>query len=300
MAISIQARVVNFILRKTGIYKKLFSGGPKFPAILAKARATPLPQPKDKWRAKLTIKQSQFNGHDIWHFAPKNGQASANILFWHGGGYVYSAADAHLDFMAHMADKYGWNITAPLYPLSPEFTAEHIQKWAVDFYIDYLAKLDGAPFIMGGDSAGGGMTATIAQHARGNALGMANALILICPWLKLSPDYAEQQIIEPRDAILSIRGIDDAAKLYAAHWEVDDPRVSPIFGDWSGLPPILCFGGGDDILVTNARALHEKLPNIEYIELAQMIHDWPIFIFPESRKAQAKIAQFASQNIKAA
>jgi acetyl esterase/lipase len=52
------------------------------------------------------------------------------------------------------------------------------------------------------------------------------------------------------------------------------------------------LAGGDDILVTDARALQVKLPNIVYEEAAGMIHDWPIFTFPESRSAQARMAAF--------
>ena len=74
-----------------------------------------------------------------------------------------------------------------------------------------------------------------------------------------------------------------------------DPRCSPIFGNWDGLPSILAFAGGDDILVTDSRALKAKLPSVEVTELSGMMHDWPIFSFSESRKAQAHMADFVAQ-----
>lgn len=37
------------------------------------------------------------------------------------------------------------------------------------------------------------------------------------------------------------------------------PEVSPIFGELDGLPPSLIFAGGDEILLDDARRLHEKL-----------------------------------------
>jgi len=47
-------------------------------------------------------------------------------------------------------------------------------------------------------------------------------------------------------------------------------------------------------LVVDARALKAKLPSVDYQEMDGMIHDWPIFTFPESRKAQGQMAAFAA------
>jgi hypothetical protein len=147
---------------------------------------------------------------------------------------------------------------------------------------------------MGGDSAGGGLTAALAQMARDKGHALPASLLLICPWLNLDPSHPDQLKTEPRDGILTISGITEGGVLYAGDLPRTDPRCSPIFGNWDGLPPILAFAGGDDILVTDARALKAKLPSVEHIEMAGMLHDWPIFSFSESRKAQAKMANFVT------
>ena len=38
-----------------------------------------------------------------------------------------------------------------------------------------------------------------------------------------------------------------------------DPFVSPIFADTRGFPPSLIFAGGDEILLDDARTMHENL-----------------------------------------
>jgi acetyl esterase/lipase len=149
-------------------------------------------------------------------------------------------------------------------------------------------------FVMGGDSAGGGLTAALAHMARDTGQALPASLLLICPWLNLDPAHPDQLKTEPRDGILTISGISAGGMLYAGDLPRDDPRCSPIFGNWDGLPPILAFAGGDDILVTDSRALKAKLPSVELIEHAGMLHDWPIFSFRESRKAQAKMANFVA------
>ncbi len=148
-----------------------------------------------------------------------------------------------------------------------------------------------------GDSAGGGLTAALAQMARDSGQPLPAALLLICPWLNLDPAHPDQLKTEPRDGILTISGIAEGGALYAGSLPLNDPRCSPLFGNWDSLPPILAFAGGDDILVTDSRALAAKVPSAEMIELAGMMHDWPIFSFSESRKAQATMADFVTRAV---
>ncbi len=289
---SFAARAVAFILRTTGIYRRQFSGGPNFAKRQMKALAKPS-EPSAKLRKTLIISQTQFQGQPVWDIAPRQGKPTANILYWHGGGYVYPPASAHWDFFGQMASQHGWRIVAPLYPLAPKSEVGTITGFALDLYRDFIAQQNGAPFIMAGDSAGGGLTAAIAMAARDAGLSLPQKLILISPWLDANPTHPDQVHIEPRDCILTIPGIREAGALYAGVAGVSDPRVSPLFGAWDGLPPILAFGGGDDILVTDARALKAKVPSINYDEQAGLMHDWPLFTFPESKVAQAKMADFA-------
>ncbi len=289
---SLSARIVGFVLRKTGYFKKNFAGGEGMSAIIAAARTLPLEEPSAKMRAKLDISTTEFQGRAVWHIAPKGHASAKRLIYFHGGGYVYSAAKPHWDFMCHLADKHGVSIIAPLYPLAPEVDAVATTAFALDFYRHVLTAHDAANLSIGGDSAGGGLTAATLMAARDAGLPLPANAILICPWLEADPSHPDQVIIEPRDAILTRRGIADAGALYAQKLPLKDPRVSPLHGSWAGLPPMLMFGGGDDILVTDARALSAKLADIDYVEEAGNMHVWPIFTFPESRKAQARIAAF--------
>ena len=288
---SLFARVISSVLRTTGVFRRQFSGGPDFMDRIAASRKNP-DLPTAKMRARLTVSETKLNGRSVWTIAPKDRPPVAHLLYFHGGGYVYPAASVHWNFIAYMAQKHGIAVTAPLYPLAPEASAKEITEFGLSVYEAFLSSHNG-PFIMGGDSAGGGLTAAVAQMVRDKGLRPASGLLLVCPWLDGSGDHPDQVAIEQRDCILTLGGIRAAAKLYAQDLTIDDPRISPIHGDWQGLPPILCYGGGDDILVTDARALKAKLPDIRYIETAGLMHVWPIFFLRESREAQAQIAQFA-------
>jgi epsilon-lactone hydrolase len=288
---SIQARAFAFILRTTGFVRKNFTGGPTLRQSIEKARQAPRQLPTAKQRAKLNIREEAFDGHPVWHIAPKQG-GSRTLLYFHGGGYVYAASNFHWGFLCHLAEAHNISIIAPLYPLAPEHPAETTTRFALDLYRHVLASHSVEDLVMGGDSAGGGLTAATLMAARDAGLPLPARALLICPWLNAEPNHPDQAIIEPRDAILTRSGIADAGRIYADTLPVQDPRVSPIHGDWSGFPPLYVLSGGDDILVADARALQARLPDHVYQEEAGMIHDWPIFTFPESRAAQKRMAAF--------
>lgn len=289
---SFAARLTAALLRLTGFARKRFSGGARFHKILAAVRKLKPRTPGRRAAKRLDIRSETFEGQTVWHIAPRNRAPVARMLFFHGGGYVFPPMSPHFQTWVNLADRHGIAITAPLYPLAPEADAMQATGFALSFYREFSAKHGGA-FVMAGDSAGGGLAAATAHGARDQGLPAAAALILVCPWLDVTVSHPDQPMIEKRDSILMITGAREAGQLYARDLATNDRRVSPIFGDWDGLPPILCFSGGDDILLTDARALKALLPSIDYVEGAGLMHDWPIFFFRESREAQARMAEFS-------
>lgn len=289
-----QARAVGVGLRLTGWVSRRYAGGPHMHKVIAAARAVPDAQPTAKMRKRLDVRREVLDGRTVWTIAPKDRAPSAHLLFFHGGGYVFSAVPPHFALYARLAERHGIAVTAPMYPLAPEHGVDETTGFALAAYRAFVERHNG-PFVLGGDSAGGGLASATAMAARDAGLRLPAGLLLICPWLDTSGTHPDQPAIEKRDSILKLRGIRDAGKLYAKDAPATDPRVSPIHGDWSGLPPVLMFGGEDDILVTDAKALKAKLPDAEYHEGAGLMHDWPLFFFPESRAAQERIGVFVKE-----
>jgi epsilon-lactone hydrolase len=292
---SLAARLAGFILRTTGTYRRNFTGGEQLQKQIALARSAPIAEPTAKMRAKLDVREDSFEGRAVWHVGPKGQTSSTRILFFHGGGYIYSAAPPHWDFVAHMAGVHGLSFIVPLYPLAPENDAVTTTAFGLALYRDLVSRHGAARLVVGGDSAGGGLTAAVLQLAAKAEDPLPSGVILVCPWLNADPAHPDQLKIEKRDAILTVSGIRDAGKLYARGLPTADLRISPIHGDFDPFPATLMFGGGDDLLVVDARALRAKRPATDYVEEPGLIHDWPLFAFPESRRAQARIAAFVSE-----
>lgn len=289
---SFTARSVAFVMRKTGFFRRLPTDMPDFPRFQAKLLAVPS-APSSKNRRACLATESRYQDRVVWTLAPRGRPPTTHVLYWHGGAYIYPPTAAHWDFLARMASVHGWRITVPFYPLAPMTQVEQTIAFALDFTRDWMAQPIVGVRLMAGDSAGGGLTAATLLAARDAGLAMPDRAILICPWLEIAPDHPDQARIEPRDAVLTRKGLRSAGEMYVGVLGMDDPRASPLRGNWSGLPPMLVFGGGDDIFVTDARALKAKLPDLAYDERAGMMHDWPILFFPESRDAQTAMATFA-------
>ena len=74
---------------------------------------------------------------------------------------------------------------------------------------------------------------------------------------------------------------------------LDDPRVSPLYGDLGGLPPVTLTAGTWEVFYPDEALLNEGLVkagnSCRFIVGEKMIHCYPIIPVPEAKPAQAEI-----------
>ena len=78
---------------------------------------------------------------------------------------------------------------------------------------------------------------------------------------------------------------------------MQQPLLSPLFGDLSGLGNIMLIFGSEEIFSPDCRVLIEKIQSAPGTEVVwevgeSMIHAWPIFPFPDSNAVMGRIAKF--------
>lgn len=86
--------------------------------------------------------------------------------------------------------------------------------------------------------------------------------------------------------------------MYQGDRALDDPLLSPLFGDFSGLPPLLIQVGSDEILLDDAREAHARAEaagtdsNLEVWD--GMVHVWHWFgdYLDETADASNSVADF--------
>jgi acetyl esterase/lipase len=93
----------------------------------------------------------------------------------------------------------------------------------------------------------------------------------------------------------------DLPRLVACYLDGTDPRTpyaSPLYGDPTGLPPVLVQVGSDEIIRDDAVRMADKLtrtnPQSRVEIWPRMPHVWQLFVpvLPEARQAIGKIAEF--------
>ncbi|MEP4467122.1 alpha/beta hydrolase [Marinobacter alexandrii] len=175
------------------------------------------------------------------------------VLYLHGGGFIIGSSTTHRGLTGHLAKASGCNVITPDYRLAPEhpFPAALDDAEAV-----YSALLEQgvAPkqIAVAGDSAGGGLTVALAMRLRDRQLPLPSSLAVFSPWVDLTQQHLYAPEIEP---VLQSRWTGKAAKLYGGAEALTNPLISPVYGDLTGLPPLLIQAGSEEMLLNDAERL---------------------------------------------
>ena len=296
---SLSAEVARVVVRFAGLRRK-FARERSLTDYLNRGRGGPA-RPSATMRRKFNISLDTRHGYGVYTIAPRFGASAGNIIYLHGGAYVEDILRWHWGFIAKMAKRLGMTFTVPLYPLAPGHDCAAANAFLFAVYRDLLATYDQSQLVIMGDSAGGGLTMSLAMQAISAGVPGPAGLVLLSPWLDVTTSDPIQHEIEKIDPLLMRPGLRAAGRWYAGALATDDPRVSPLYGQIAGLPPILLFCGTHDILVADARRLAERAAaeraDVEYHEEPRLIHVYPLMYFPESRKAQDRIVRFVQHTV---
>ncbi|MGO1503243.1 MAG: alpha/beta hydrolase [Marinobacter sp.] len=182
------------------------------------------------------------------------GQATRGaVLYFHGGGYIIGSAATHRGITGHLAKESGCMVVAPDYRLAPEHPFPAALE---DAEAAWLALIDEglAPeqIAIAGDSAGGGLAIALAMRLRDRNQPLPASLTVFSPWTDLTQEALYSPTCEP---VLQAGWTAKAAKLYAGQESLRDPMLSPVFGIFQGLPPLLIQVGSQEMLLNDAERL---------------------------------------------
>ena len=176
--------------------------------------------------------------------------SSGTLLYLHGGGYIMGSASTHRGMAGHLAAMTGCEVIIPDYRLAPEHPFPAAPDDAESVYLALLARgLSPARIAVAGDSAGGGLAVVLAMRLRDQGQPLPTSLVVFSPWT----DLTEQQLYAPEcEPVLHADWTAKAARMYAGDIPQRHPMISPVFGDLTGLPPLLIQVGSQEILLNDA------------------------------------------------
>lgn len=222
------------------------------------------------------------------------------VIYLHGGAYIEEILPPHFAFAKQWTKLTGQTVILPNYPTVPAMDAKDLTGLMREFYKFVYPQAGGPVFLMG-DSAGGALALDMAQSVKGTPQ-QPKHLILLSPWVDAATDNPciNELGIPQRDVFLQPAGLREVGKMYAGGLPMDDPVVSPLFGEMNNLPSTIILIGTDDCLLPDARLLRDKLiregVDTEYWEYEDMMHVWPLFPMPEAEDALKRLHQWIIHN----
>jgi len=201
----------------------------------------------------VAYEEGKVGGVAGWWCLPGGADKSAAILYLHGGGYVLGSARAYRNFAGQIATRARVAAFVVDYRLAPE----HTLPAAVDDSIAAFQGLfrDYASVVVVGDSAGGGLALALAESKLAKRPAAA---VLLSPMTDLALTGETVTSRAGADFILNKVALAGAASQYLGSSDVRDPRASPLYGDLTGLPPVIVHVGEDEILLDDSRRFAER------------------------------------------
>ena len=223
--------------------------------------------------------------------------APVPLLYLHGGGFVAGSFMTHRAITVAFARR-GFEVFVPNYRLAPEHPFPAAVDDALAAYQAVLALRPGVPLVIAGDSAGGGLALSLMLSLKAKTWPLPQAAVLFSPWLDLTLSGASLVANAKSCAMFGPNQLQKGVDLYLQGSAADAPLASPLWGDLQGLPPTLTFVGTDEVLLDDARRLHQRALAagvVHQLETWPVVpHVWPLFRkwLPEGRLALTQAADF--------
>lgn len=180
----------------------------------------------------------------------------ATILYFHGGAYALGSAALSVGLASELARRSGARAVSVDFALAPE----HPYPAAVhDGVAAYRALLDdGIPasdIVLAGESSGGGLAFATTLEILSTGLPRPAGIYVASPWADLTTSGESMTTNADVDPSVTPDGLRRRAGEYATGHDLADGRLSPVFADLSGFPPLLIQVGGNEVLLDDATRL---------------------------------------------
>ena len=260
----------------------------------------------------ITISSVTANGVPCEWVVAENSKPHHRLLYLHGGAFTMGSPLSHRAITSKYARMAGVSVLAVDYRLMPEnrridclTDCESAYRWILENGPEGPAPAE--VLFVSGDSAGGNLTLAVIARARDEGLRPADGAIALSP--ATDATFASPSLIGnvATDHMLGpmfgrITKLPRVLLLWFA-WLSNrvhpcDPRISPLRGDLSNLPPTLIHASEVEMLLDDARRYVARATEAGSEATLEtwhhMLHVWHVFEpqLPEAREAFEHIHRF--------
>ncbi len=217
------------------------------------------------------------------------------FLDMHGGALVYFGGESCRRMAAFSALRVGMPIVSVDYRMPPDYPYPAGLDDCVAVYRTLLEDRSAGDIVIGGSSAGGNLAAATILKARDSGLPLPAGAVLLTPEVDLTESGDSFATNQGSDCVLpaSLMALN---RLYAGAAPLDEPYVSPVFGDFTaGFPRAFIQAGTRDLFLSNAINIHRALrrANVEaHLHVWEAMPHGGFFGAPEDEEIAAEIQLF--------
>ena len=210
----------------------------------------------------ITYETATVRGVAGWWCTPPQPTSGCAVVYFHGGAYVLGSAAAYRNFAGQIAAKAGTAVFVVDYRLAPEHAFPAAIEDAEAVYRG-LAESGFSRLVIAGDSAGGGLglalLMVVTALAAEGTIPKPVAAVVMSPWTDLALTGESIATRASHDPLLTREALEHAAELYLGNRDRHDPKASPVYGNFPGLPPVLFHVGEDEILLDDSTRFANQL-----------------------------------------
>jgi len=169
--------------------------------------------------------------------------------------------------------------------------------------------------VLVGDSAGANLILSLLLKLRNECLPLPAAAVTMSPWADLlatgnsyTANYKNDVMMGRKKSKLDLEEnrqtlLNCGLFAYAKDADRADPYLSPLYGDYHNLPPILMTAGGHELLLDDTLTIAQKIKDaegsVEVIIGEGMFHSYPLFrtLSTTAKKDFGRIKEFIKYHL---
>jgi monoterpene epsilon-lactone hydrolase len=291
---SFRARLLNRFLRFTTKSR----WRPGLDILEVRMHAAKMDARLGRFAPPIAMESVAIDGVPATWFGEPALSSKGTLLYLHGGAWCLHLPAVYRRLATTLVELTGMRVLLVDYRLAPEhpfpagiddcFT---VYRWLIEQ--GYTER----PFALAGDSAGGSLSLVTLMRARDALLPLPDCAALLSPSTDLTISGPSSRYNAEADPMFSPAASDLLPDTYCPGQDRGNPLLSPLFGNWNGLPPLLFHAGSTEMLLDDSVRAQDRArqagvdAEIEvWVELPHVFH---VFTWiPESRLGLRAVAEF--------
>jgi monoterpene epsilon-lactone hydrolase len=227
------------------------------------------------------------------------------ILYLPGGAYISRTPHLHTAMVSRLCTQSGARALVCYYRLAPEHPFPACLEDAVAAY-DWLLEqgYQAGQITIAGDSAGGGLTLSTLLKLRDLKRALPACAVMMSPLLDagdMAPSRTRNALSDSALPHPAARGI-NPRPLFLGGEDPKNPLVSPIYGEYLGLPPMYVLVSDSEMLLDDSLRLARRAQLFYNVTVRVDIwrrvpHVWTAMPFlPEGRDGLQRAGKFITEH----